>query len=282
MADIEVWNESDCLLGSKAVMHVRAENQRHRPTLVEYRHDMKASLPQCLSLTLTERVTHMDLSGLDQNNLRIVFIMGCGLDGSREQKDYIQLSKASYRTKQVMLVCFALKQVKVFDDEGNEVSWSTSTTGTNKPQNTRPLAVFPSKETTELLKKFVPLVEAEIKDVKIEGVNVSVNGMKTKARCQDCNMSTIDGKMVNKLLNCDGAYCSMCTYSLEDCHKSEIIERSFLINRTLESNKDIALSLMDVDSGEVIRKKADYEIRQGVCGLLTTETDCKTKNTIQN
>ena len=62
---------------------------------------------------------------------------------------------------------------------------------------------------------------------------------------------------------------------LEDCHKSEI-------SRFLESNKDIALSLMDVDSGEVIRKKADYEIRQGVCGLLTTETDCKTKNTIQN
>ena len=259
------------------VMHVRAENQRNRPDLVEYRHGMKASLPQCLSLTLTERVTHMDLSALDQDSLRIVFLMGWGLDGSGEQKDYKQLSKVSYTTKQVMLVCFALKQVKVTDDEGNEVCWNSSTAGANKPQNTRPLAVFPSKETTELLEDFVPLVEAEIKDIKMEGVNMSVNGMEAKAVCQDCNMSMIDGKMVNKLLNCDGAYCSMCTYSLDDCHKSEIIERGFLINRSLESNKDIALSLMDVDSGEVIRKKADYATRQGVCGLPITETDL-TKN----
>ena len=172
--------------------HIRAENQRHRPTLVEYRHGMKASLPQCPSLTLTERVTHKDLSGLDQDSLRIVFLLGWGLNGSGEQKDYKQLSKVSYTTKQVMLVCFALMKVKVCDDEGNEVSWSSSTAGANKPKKTRPLAVFPSKETSELLEEFVPLVEAKIKDVKIEGVNVSVNGMEIKARCQDCNMSMTD------------------------------------------------------------------------------------------
>ena len=37
---------------------VRAENQLHRPTLTEYQHGVKASLSQCLSLTLTERLQY--------------------------------------------------------------------------------------------------------------------------------------------------------------------------------------------------------------------------------
>ena len=58
------------------VMHVWAENQRDRPTLLEYRHGVKAPLLRCIQLTLTERLQHMDLSGLDQNTLQIGFKMG--------------------------------------------------------------------------------------------------------------------------------------------------------------------------------------------------------------
>ena len=43
---------------------VREENKKHRPELVEYRHGVQASLRQCLSLTLSERIKSLDLSGL--------------------------------------------------------------------------------------------------------------------------------------------------------------------------------------------------------------------------
>ena len=50
-----------------AVMHVTAENRRNRPVLTEYKHGVKAPLLQCLSLTLNERLTLIDLTGLDLN-----------------------------------------------------------------------------------------------------------------------------------------------------------------------------------------------------------------------
>ena len=53
------------------VMHIRAENQCHRPALLEYKHGVKAPLLQCLSLTLTERLQHMDLSVLDKTTLQV-------------------------------------------------------------------------------------------------------------------------------------------------------------------------------------------------------------------
>ena len=51
------------------VMLVRAENQLHRPALSEYRHGEKASLSQCLSLSITERLQLLDLTKLDQGEL---------------------------------------------------------------------------------------------------------------------------------------------------------------------------------------------------------------------
>ena len=50
-----------------AVMHVTTEARRHRPSLTEYRHGVKAPLIQCLSLTLLERLQKMDLSKLNQD-----------------------------------------------------------------------------------------------------------------------------------------------------------------------------------------------------------------------
>ena len=258
------------------VMHIRAENQRHRPALEEYRHGVRASMSQCLQLTITERLQHMDLSSLDQKSLKVFFKMGFGLDGSGDQSNYHQLSKVSYTTKQVMSVCFALRELKVTDDGGSEVIWSSKVAGANKPQNTRPLAVFPAKEDKELLAEFIPIVETEIREVKAEGVTVKINDEETKANCEKCNMSMIDGKMVTNLLNCGGAFCTMCASSQEESQQIEIIEAGFLINRTLEGIKDLALSLTNPETGEVNKKTGDYAIRKGICGLPITETDLTT------
>ena len=91
------------------VNSVRAENQKHRPTLMEYKHGVRASLVECLSLSLTERLQYIDVSGLDSAERQIFFTFSWGLDGSGDQRDYNQLSKTDFSTKQVtVLHCRAL------------------------------------------------------------------------------------------------------------------------------------------------------------------------------
>ena len=183
------------------VMQIRAENKSHRPELQEYMHGVKAPLIQCISLTLSERLTHMDLTGIEMNNMEIKFKFGWGLDGSGEHSNYHQLSKVHFSTNQVMSVCLSIREVNVCDDTGMSVSWNNKASGANKPQNTRPLAIFPAKENVELLKEFVPIVEAEIKSIIEDGVPMNVYGRDIKAVCEQCSMSMIDGKMVTNLLN---------------------------------------------------------------------------------
>ena len=67
-------------------------------------------------------------------------------------------------------MCFALREVSV-SDGGNSVPvvWTSRLAGSNKPSNTRPLALFPAKEDVELLKEFIPIVEAEIKEMENGG-----------------------------------------------------------------------------------------------------------------
>ena len=74
-----------------------------------------------------------------------------------------------------------------------------------------------------------------------------------------------------------GAYCTMCKKSAEECQKLETIEAGFIIERSVESLKELALSLTDPDTGDVTKKRSDYATRQGVCGQPITEMDL-TKN----
>ena len=113
-------------------LQIREENKKHRPDLQEYNHGVLASLPNCISLTLTERIQLLDLSGLQPDNLSVTFSFTWGLDGSGDHSDYAQLSKSDYTTKQVMSVCFAIKEVKVVDGLGKQVNWSSSETGANR------------------------------------------------------------------------------------------------------------------------------------------------------
>ena len=257
---------------------VREENKKHRPELQEYHHGVLAPMPQCISLTLSERLQVLDLSGLDPSSMNISFSFCWGMDGSGDHSNYQQLTKSDYTTKQVMSCCFAIKEVKVRDSLGQVVNWSSSVDGANRPQNTRPLALFPEQESSALMQEFVPLVEKDVKDITGEGVEVKLKaGSVVKAHCEEAKLSMADGKMVSMLLNLNGAYCTMCTRSQAECQKEEIIEGGFMIDRSVESIGQLALSLTDPETGEVIRKRSDYRERQGVCGQPITESDL-TKN----
>ena len=177
-----------------------------------------------------------------------------------------------------MSVCFSLKKITIEDRSGKKVSWCSSTQGANKPQNVRPLLLFPEKETKELLQDLVPKVEEEISQIKKEGVGITVKeDVEFVATCDNGNLSMADGKMVNTLLQLGGSYCTMCSKSDADCHKPSVIQAGFVIDRSIESLKELALSLTDPDTGEIIKKKADYAVRKGVCDVPITESDL-TKN----
>ena len=253
---------------------VREENQRHRPQLMEYKQGVLGSLVQCISLTLTERLQVLDLTGLDPASLRVSFSCTWGLDGSGDHSDYNQLSKCDYSTKQVMSVCFSLTEVKVVDSTGKEVIWSSSKAGANKPQHTRPLALFPQKESSDLLKDLIPRVESDVKMIKEEGVVVKVGEESAlTATCEECKLSMADGKMITTLLHLEGAYCTMCSRSQEECHRESVISAGFSIDRSVESISELALSLTNPDTGDVVKKRADYEDRAGICGQPITEQD---------
>ena len=116
--------------------------------------------------------------------------------------------------------------------------------------------------------------------VKINGVNVSMkNGLEVIAHCRRATLSMADGKMVTTLLQLGGAYCTMCTKNQAQCHRREVIEEGFVIDRSVESLNDLALSLTDEDTGEVVRKRGDYEVRQGVMDKPISKSDI-TKNVI--
>ena len=261
------------------VMCIREENISHRPPLQEYRNGVKAELSQCLSLSLSERLEQMPLPGdINLSDIKIRFKMNWGLDGSGEHSNYHQLSKVTISTKQIMSVCFTVREVIVYDNCNSEIaSWISREHGANRPQNTRPLALFPSKECKELLEEFVPMVEKEVHGLLENGVNLKLGTVDLKAVCVSCNMSMVDGKMITSLLNCAGAYCTMCTKSQEVCHRSETILDGFMIERNVDNIRDLALSLTNSETGEISKHKGDYEERQGICGVPITESDL-TKN----
>ena len=69
----------------------------------------------------------------------------------------------------------------------------------------------------------------------------------------------------------------MCVKSQTECQDAEIIKAGFLIERDIQGIKDLALSLTDPETGQIVKKKADYSTRQGVCGQPVTDSDL-TKN----
>ena len=79
--------------------------------------------------------------------------------------------------------------------------------------------------------------------------------------------------MVTTLLGCGGAYCTMCVKSQPECQDPETIRAGFVIERDVQGIKDLALSLTNPETGEVVRRKGDYSTRQGVCGQPLTDAD---------
>ena len=119
----------------------------------------------------------------------------------------------------------------------------------------------------------MPTVEEEVRSINTNGVYNNNSGIESIANCDSSELTMIDGKMISKLLQVEGAYCTMCTNSESSCHQKEIIETGFCINRSIQSIKDLALSLAEPETGEIPRKKGDYLVRQGITNVPITDSD---------
>jgi hypothetical protein len=110
--------------------------------------------------------------------------------------------------------------------------------------------------------------------VKTDGVPVKLaDGTEVSASCEEAELSMADGKMVTTLTSLGGAYCTMCTKSLRQCHEADVIEAGIPIDRSVDSVRDLALTLMDPETGEIPSKRGDYAQRQGVTGLPISESN---------
>jgi len=86
-------------------------------------------------------------------------------------------------------------------------------------------------------------------------------------------MSMIDGKMITRLLQLGGGYCSMCSHSQEECHTEEVISSGFLITRSTQSLRDLAIALEDSETGEIPRSRNDYTTRTGITAQPITQAN---------
>jgi len=239
-----------------------------RPNLEVYQNGTKASLSECLSFTLTEQLL---LCKLSESAKFVLFSFNYGLDGSGQHSDYSQQSKSHFSTQQIINVCFALSSIKKSD---GTILWSSATKGHNSPQNVRPLALFPSKENDDMLREFIPSLDTEVKTIKENGLKLCLpNGQLIIAKIETESMSMCDGKMIVRLLQLGGSYCTMCHHSQSQCHDPSFISSEFIITLTVESIHQLALSLQDSESEQIKKAPGDYQEPQGVTGTPLTSAN---------
>ena len=250
---------------------VSEKSKQMRPPLQPFKNGVRAKLEDCLRMTLLDHLSLLEPSEFDD---KIQFSFNYGLDGSGQHSDYAQLSKASFSTKQVMNVCFALSSIK--NSKGMTL-WSAREKGHNCPQNIRPWLLFPSKESDELLKELIPSLDKEVQDLAEYGLEIELpNGRRVKAEVEMQQMSMCNGKMIVRLLQIGGSYCTMCHYSQAESHTSEIILAGFKITRSVETIAEVALELTNPVNNTIMKSSGDYERRQGITGVPITSAKLTT------
>ena len=233
------------------------EAKKMLPDMLVYKRGIRATVKSSLQVTLQEILDSQN--GIEIGG-SITFTVKFGLDGSGKHCDYNQRSKGD-STSSVMMACFSIDEI---ENEGNEI-WNTAANlGHNSPKCTRVLALFPEKESFDLMKEFYPLLESEMKNILDNGIELTVNGQRViEAHMKNPPIPYMDGKMLTTLLGLSGGYCTMCKLSMIECHDVGNIENGFIIDRSLEEIIRMSDELAD-DAGVIKSKRGDYGTRTGI------------------
>ena len=75
--------------------------------------------------------------------------------------------------------------------------------------------MFLEKESYELLREFMPILDEEVDDISKSGVNVNISGEERKVICVKSHMTLCDGKMITNLCSwvAPTVQCVMAEYS---------------------------------------------------------------------
>ena len=198
---------------------------------------------------------------------KIVFSATLGYDGSGQHSVYGYRGNES---SNMLLGTFTSQNIK--DPDGYELWSCVDVGGHNSPQNTRPLALFPEKETREVVTHYNNILEAEMNELRASGVRFEIEG-KGQIECEvKLKMTALDGKLITMLLGCHGAYCPCCTKSSVQCHSKDQILEGFTIDRSVPTMVQIARDLSD-EEGNIQSRPGDYSGRGGQTAMPITRED---------
>ena len=228
-------------------------NKINRPTLEPYANGVLADINECLKMTISEIILKSEIFKSLSGIYAVNFSFTWGLDGSGEHRNYDQLSKIDFSTKQIISICFSLKDLIVFHTKGNTI-WENKMKGANRPQLVRPLSIFLHKENKYILSEIVPRIESSILEIRKNGLLLN-NVSNVIAKCSSALLTMVDGKVISSLMSLEGAYCTMCTNSIYDCHNIHVNKKGFFIDRTIEKIKEKALILSQDNSKDIMKKK---------------------------
>lgn len=203
------------------------------------------------------------LSIIEEVPEQVLFSFVYGLDGSGKHRDYEQKSKAQYSTRSIIFGCFSILDITKTD---GTTLWKGH--HLNSPKSVRPMILFPSAETRDMLEKLTPLLNEEVATLKKDGLQLNLSGgQEVKATFHALPrfepFSMLDGKLITELLGLRGAYCTMCNKSMTECHIRNI-EAGFQIDRCVTELEIQAFLLEEEGGGQIKAKPKDYSRRRGI------------------
>ena len=124
--------------------------------------------------------------------------------------------------------------------------------------------LFPQKENRQVMEKFIPIMDAEEKELQDMQMDVSLPNGEVAPFENTVSMVLTDGKAAKEATGLGGAYCLLGTCSKEAGHDVERIQAGFDLNRTMAQVKEIFEKLYNEEIGGVAKANKDYDVRQGV------------------
>ena len=239
-----------------------------RPPILDFREGAKVLISEAISYTLVEQLLLISGSGkLDIQSIRYSY--SYGYDGSGDMSDYHHRDKKK-STKNVMSGCLTLNSIE--DQEGN-VLWSDGTLGHNSVRLVRPIFLFPDKESDAVLQEIVPDLEKEIETLRTNPLKLELPDGQVIAANVGKVDHYLDGKMLVRLMQLGGAFCTMCCKSQMECHDPLIVSAGFEIDRYISDIRDLSLTLQDPETEEIQKSPGDYSLRKGITGVPITSSE---------
>ncbi|KAL5254995.1 hypothetical protein ACHWQZ_G014442 [Mnemiopsis leidyi] len=173
-----------------------------------------------------------------------------GLDGSGSHSIFNQ--DGNKNTHNIVITMFT--PLSLISSNGDTI-WVEPSPAS--PLTCRPLSLLLGKETDDVLKSYYRKLALTRENVRQESLQVTVSDCTYTIKV-DLTLSMIDGKMRGILSGLGGAFCLLCTVSRE---KAADPQHVCSINR---SSTEIAEIWRKLQSGELVKKAYDTDVRQGV------------------